>query len=144
MSNQLVYRYWQEARGRDPLPRASALDPLKIPRRVLANFTVIEVIVPGPRFLVRLTGSIIRDAAGQDYTGQMVDQMPGAVEVVERFKWCVLNRRPYCARSPLNWSENDFRNYEALVLPFGEPEGRIEKLASVIHFFPMPGPPDHS
>lgn len=133
-TNRKIYDYWLKACGIDPIPRAQALAPVLMPRDVLGYFTVIEVIDPGPQFIVRLTGSQVRDAAGQDYTGQMVDQMPGAESVLEQFKWCVLNRRPYCARSKLHWSANDFRHYEALVLPFGEPDGRIEKIASVIYF----------
>lgn len=133
-TNQTVYDYWVNARGQDPIPPTAALDPVKLPKWVLPNFTVVEVINPGPKFRVRLTGSRARDVAGQDYTGQMVDQMPGAREVLERFTWCVLNLKPYCARSRLNWSSNDFLEYEALVLPFGDPDGGIEKLASVIHF----------
>jgi hypothetical protein len=99
---------------------------------------VVEVINPGPKFRVRLTESRVGDVAGRDYTGKMVDQIPGAAEVLERFTWCVLNRKPYCARSRLNWSSNDFLEYEALVLPFGDPDRGIEKLAAVIHF-PNPG-----
>lgn len=132
-TTRLAYEYWIEARGKREIPLIDTLDPLKIPRRILANFTVVEVLMPGPRFLVRLTGSAVRDAAGQDYTGRMVHQMPGAEEVVERFTWCVTHGRPYSKRAALTWSSNDFRNYEALVLPFVDSKGRVAKLASVIH-----------
>lgn len=143
-TSRVVYEYWTLKRGNAPFPSTSALDPLEIPKQVLVNFTVIEVLDPGPRFLVRLTGSKVREAAGQDYTGQMVDQMPGAEEVVERFTWCVRHRKPYCARSRLSWSANDFRIYEALVLPFGGPDGRVSKLASVIDIIKATDSADHS
>lgn len=134
-TTRLAYDYWLEVRGDLSLPLIESLDPLRIPKRILANFTVVEVLDPGPRFLVRLTGSAVRDAAGEDYTGRMVDRIPGAEAVVERFTWCVRNRAPYSARAPLAWSSNDFRDYEALVLPFVDAEGRVAKLASVIHIF---------
>lgn len=142
-TSRVAYDYWLEKRGGACFPPTSALDPLEIPREVLTNFTVIEVLEPGPRFLVRLTGAAVREAAGRDYTGQMVDQMPGAEEVGERFAWCVHHRKPYCVRSRLTWSTNDFRNYEALVLPFGEPGGPVRKLASVIALVNANDGPDH-
>jgi len=134
-TTRLAYDYWLGVRGEQELPLIDSLDPLRIPKRILANFTVVEVLDPGPRFLVRLTGSAVRDAAGQDYTGRMVERIPRAEAVVERFTWCVRNQAPYSARAPMAWSSNDFRDYEALVLPFMDARGRVAKLASVIHIF---------
>lgn len=132
--NRMVHDYWISAKGDHPFPPLSALDPVELPRPALPYFTVVEVVEPGPRFLVRLIGTEVHAAAGQDHTGRMVDEMPGAEDVVRRFTWCVRARRPYCVCSKLLWSINNFRQYEALVLPFGPSGGRIEKLASVVYF----------
>ncbi|MDE0770411.1 MAG: hypothetical protein OSB19_18700 [Opitutaceae bacterium] len=68
-----IYNYWLEARGVGTISRAQAQGPVPLPSKVPGYFTVIDVIDLGPQFIQRLTGSQVQDAAGQDYSGKMIN-----------------------------------------------------------------------
>jgi len=67
--------YWTEKRGSNAMPRKRDIDPVELPRKLLPNIQIIEVVDGGARFRYRLVGTASVDAFGSDYTGRYVDEM---------------------------------------------------------------------
>jgi hypothetical protein len=70
-----VLSYWTEKRGGRPVPRKRDIDPIEIPRGVLPNLQLIDVIDGGARFRYRLIGTATVEAYGEDFTGRYPDEM---------------------------------------------------------------------
>ncbi|HZK90907.1 MAG TPA: PAS domain-containing protein [Stellaceae bacterium] len=67
--------YWSEKRGARSMPRKRDIDPTELPRRLLPNLQIIEVVGGGARFRYRLVGTASVDAYGSDYTGSCPDEL---------------------------------------------------------------------
>jgi hypothetical protein len=67
--------YWTRKRETNPMPRKRDIDPVELPRKLLPNIQIIEVVDGGARFRYRLVGTASVDAFGSDYTGRYVDEM---------------------------------------------------------------------
>jgi hypothetical protein len=67
--------YWIEKRGNRLMPSRRDIDPTEIPRKVLPNLQLIDVIDGGARFRYRLIGTATVDAYGEDFTGRYADEM---------------------------------------------------------------------
>jgi hypothetical protein len=67
--------YWIQKRGDRLLPSRRDIDPIEIPRKVLPNVQLIDVIDGGARFRYRLIGTATVDAYGEDFTGRYPDEM---------------------------------------------------------------------
>jgi hypothetical protein len=57
------------------MPCRRDIDPIEIPRKVLPNLQVIEVIDGGARFRYRLVGTALVEAYGKDFTGRIADEL---------------------------------------------------------------------
>jgi hypothetical protein len=67
--------YWMSKRGGRSMAGKRDIDPLEIPRGVLANVQLIDVIDGGARYRYRLIGTATVDAYGEDFTGRYPDEM---------------------------------------------------------------------
>jgi hypothetical protein len=67
--------YWIDKRGDRLLPGRRDIDPVEIPRKILPNLQIIEVVDGGARFRYRLIGTATVEAYGEDFTGRYADEM---------------------------------------------------------------------
>jgi hypothetical protein len=67
--------YWTEKRGTRLMPSRRDIDPVEIPRKILPNFQIIDVVDGGARFRYRLIGTATVDAYGEDFTGRYPDEI---------------------------------------------------------------------
>ena len=67
--------YWIGKRGNRAMPRKADIDPTEIPRKILPNLQIIEVIDGGARFRYRLIGTALVEAWGRDFSGRIVDEL---------------------------------------------------------------------
>ena len=118
------YHYWLTTRGDQPLPSAARIDPLALPPRSLSKLMLIgvEQKADDVDFLIRLEGTDVVETVGESNRGRSLDTVPHMRGQIARCQWLVAHRRPYYVSSPLTWSTRDFRHYDALALPFGDPD----------------------
>ena len=57
------------------MPLKRDIDPIEIPRGILPNLQIIEVIDGGARFRYRLVGTATVNAYGEDFTGRRPDEI---------------------------------------------------------------------
>jgi hypothetical protein len=67
--------YWIEKRGNRLMPSRRDIDPIEIPRKILPNLQIIDVVDGGARFRYRLIGTATVEAYGEDFTGRYPDEM---------------------------------------------------------------------
>jgi hypothetical protein len=67
--------YWLAKRRNRAMPRRAEIDPTEIPRKVLPNLQIIEVLDGGARFRYRLVGTALVEAYGRDFTGRIADEL---------------------------------------------------------------------
>jgi hypothetical protein len=67
--------YWIGKRAGRAIPRKRDIDPVEMPRSILPNLQLIDVIDGGGRFRYRLIGTATVEAYGEDFTGRYPDEM---------------------------------------------------------------------
>lgn len=71
-----LYHYWSELRGDRAGPARCDVDPVHIPREILPDLLLTEVVRGdgGRRYRFRLVGSRVVELAGRDPTRQFLDE----------------------------------------------------------------------
>ena len=134
-----LYAYWLGARAGAAFPPAGAIDPMTLPRDSLSYLSILEVVRSGDdaataRFRVRLHGTEIVEATGLEITGRHLDEIDGMDRQIERCRWMVAQARPYLVADALTWSPRMHSAYTALNLPFGDPDGTVQRIVAVFAF----------
>lgn len=131
---RVLLDYWHEARGLAAMPPLSAIDPTRLPRACLPYISVLDVEQAPLRLRSRLAGSALVDQLGVNQTGHYLDEYPGMTAQIERMAWCVREQRPYLVEDELTFGPNDYKRYQVLVLPFGDPGCGVQRLVGVFCF----------
>ena len=129
-----LYAYWEQARGADILPPVHAINPAELPRHCLPCIAVLGIEREPLRFHIRLSGTGVRDATRIEFTGKYVDEVPGFEGAETRFRWCLENALPYCWTGKSSWTPWPHSIYSVIALPFGEPDGRVERILVCAQF----------
>jgi len=144
---EAFFQRWDEARGGNDLPHMSHIRPTEIAPRFLPHITIIGVENEGTRFVIRLAGSAIRDVSSVEMTGWEVDEakqdpvpLPASQASLERMKWSIANRQPYCLGAQARWSGNDMLAQRTLVLPYVGDDGTVQRFLTLndLEFTPDP------
>lgn len=129
-----LHEYWNAARGAADLPPVSAIDPMLLPRACLPYLSVLEVEQAPFRLRSRLSGTALVAQFGTDFTGRYLDELPGMDAQLTRMKWCVETRHPYVVEDKLTFAPKDYKLYQTLILPFGDPEAGVQRIVGVFTF----------
>ncbi|MFZ1989535.1 MAG: PAS domain-containing protein [Alphaproteobacteria bacterium] len=121
-----AYSFWLEAKGDAELPPQSVIAPEKLPRAMLANFSIVTI--ESDVFRYRLIGTLVTRAWGEDLTGRTVTEVNHGEEMAERMAACVKSRRPYYSQGPLKYAVYDFRSFRVLVMPFAGVHNEVSRL----------------
>jgi len=121
-----AYSFWLQAKGDAELPPQSEIAPEKLPRSMLANFSIVTI--ENAVFRYRLIGSLVTRAWGEDITGRAVTEVNHGEEMAERMAMCVTSRRPYYSQGPLKFAVYDFRSFRVLVMPFAGAHNEVSRL----------------
>ena len=68
--------YWVAARGGKLMPSRADIDPVTMPRRLLPNIVLVDVVPASFRFRYRVMGTAVSRMLGADWTGRYVDEVP--------------------------------------------------------------------
>jgi hypothetical protein len=136
---QQFYDYWMGlAQQRGALPSRQTIDPLQMPRRLLSNIFLTEVVYETgnrPRFRFRLLGQEITE---REYTrpGQYLhelggNQNGGALEA--QYLDC-LQGRLWLRQTNLSWADRQksFIRYQVLVLPLARDGYEIDSMIGLV------------
>lgn len=120
--------YWHKARGVRPWPARIDIDPGDIPRAVLPQVMLLDVLAEND-FSYRLIGTGVTTALGRDLTGQSVTSTwygNSYERLVDVYRQVATTGQPMHATGEGRWKDHYWK-FEAVVLPLG-PAGRVDIL----------------
>jgi hypothetical protein len=127
------YAYWLSCLRPGALPDLSAVDPLLMPPEILP-FIVVYAVEPDRALRMRLIGTAVVERTGADLTGRVIEPFGVTAVLHARLTWCLKHRRPYLAHGQVPAAERDFIQFTALAVPFGDRDGAIRRVVSVLQF----------
>ena len=72
---RLITDYWRSIHPEAGLPGRQHFDPVAVPPRLLPSIRLLDVVGDPPRFRLRLMGTKMVAAVGQDFTGCWLDEV---------------------------------------------------------------------
>jgi hypothetical protein len=120
-----VLAYWQQKRGRRPMPTRADIEPLEL-RPILRHVFMIDVLPGEAEFRFRLLGTAITERYGRDSTRKTVrDVYADADPAFTAWYTAMLvavkdSRRPVLAAGPMLMVRKDFVSFRALHLPLSD------------------------
>jgi hypothetical protein len=125
-----LYAYWLARRGDRIAPSRSAIRPEEI-TRMLPHIVLIDVVGDPARFRMRLVGTQVVQAFGQEVTGKFVDEIDqGAVgpAIIARARAIVAERRPDLHVWEYTKGDGRHIKYERLILPLSSDGETVDQL----------------
>jgi hypothetical protein len=126
-----LWEYWNTKRGTRLMPARADLDPLEIPR-LLPVVYLLDVLHDPLRFRVRLVGTAVREFAGEDFTGQPVDENlydNRADDAVDVLKQVVERKAPIAVRGNAIFEQGrEWQKNEALIMPLSSDGVTVDML----------------
>jgi hypothetical protein len=127
--------YWESIRPESGLPGRQHFDPVDIPR-LLPAIRMLDVVGDPPRFRVRLVGTRIVRALGEDHTNRWLDEL--YPDFAQSSAYLGLNT--VVRTGKLNWRRGnpkfidgrEFMVIERLYLPFARDGRTVDMILSYI------------
>ena len=132
--------YWEAKRGTRPMPRRRDIDPSELPRHLLPQLQLIDVVEDGRRFYFRLVGTAIVEAFGAEFTGKYVEEVipPDSIEfILACYRMIVAVRRPVFIRSRYLTSKATDLTANRLLMPLSEDGAQVNMILGVLTFEPI-------
>jgi hypothetical protein len=133
---EAALHHWQSLCGENrSLPRPADLDPVTIPRQVLPNSELVEVLSDPLDFRYRLIGTAIYSISHSSYSGLKLSEIPTQAPPSRMFDFFALACRraaPLCARLPYIGPDSFVESIRNLLLPFGEDADKVSLFWSVV------------
>jgi len=133
------YDYWMQlAEQRGALPSRQAIDPLQMPRHLLGNIYLTEVVYETgnqPRFRFRLLGQEITE---REYTrpGQYVHELDGnqSAGLLETQYLDCLQGRLWLRQTNLSWADRQksFMRYQVLLMPLARDGYEVDSMIGLV------------
>jgi hypothetical protein len=134
-------RFWRDKRGARLAPARGDIG-LRESKAFLPHLQIFELIDGGPAYRVRLMGTAIVKALGEDSTGKVFDRSssrPVVRRVLRAIEWVLKHREPLRTFTPHTAFEGrDFFAHETAFLPLSSDGRSIDMIAIVGVFLPAP------
>ncbi len=138
-----LLRFWTGLCAARAWPARRDFQPEDL-RPWLGHIALLDV-QPGPRFHVRLTGVVIAEFDGGDYTGRYLeDAVPPEIRamVMAPYLAVLAEGRPVHCHTPAGYADGSFRSLQRLLLPLSGDGQRIDMI--MLGLYPLltdePGP----
>lgn len=125
-----LYAYWQAKRGAAFAPSRTAIDPAEL-RDLLPYIVLADVVGTPPRFRIRLAGTHVVEAYGEEITGRFADELDFngiGPEVLAALQAVVRSGRPGLVRRDFVKQDGRPLRYERLVLPLSSDGATVDML----------------
>lgn len=128
-----VLNYWRSLRGDRRMPSRKDFDPTDVPARILPNLIMVEVHEE-TTFLYRLYGTAHVEAAGWDFTGSYLHELPergGYRDYLQGiYEELVQVKTPLFTESTYLWNQGVKRATQRLMVPFSNDDRTVHHVLS--------------
>jgi len=124
--------YWTSLAG-GALPRRAQLSPAQMVP-FLKHVILWDYLPDTDRFVCRLAGTEICEAAGRELRGRTVEEMhgDGSAAVRVNFETVIETGHANFVHRRMSWIDRSYRSYERLLLPLADEAGEIRHLMGVM------------
>ena len=129
--------YWIEKRGNRLMPSRRDIDPTQIPRKILPNLQIIDVVDGGARFRYRLLGTATVEAYGEDFTGRYPDEMfpPDLRDFIHNIYGQVCNSKaPLYLRNRYVTAKGYKLGSKRIYMPLSDDDVEVNHILGVLRF----------
>jgi hypothetical protein len=129
--------YWKAKGAAGAMPRRRDIDPCELPRHLLPQLQLIDVIEGGRRFYFRLVGTAIVEAFGGEFTGRYTEDVIAAdhIEFVHGcYRMVMAERRPILVRSRYLTSKAVDITANRLLMPLSEDGDHVSMILGALTF----------
>jgi len=125
-----LYRYWDERRGVQPMPRRADIDPVDM-RAWLARISLIDVGAGGDSFRYRLVGTEVAELRGFDPTGRSVESVWPAQDaeiVLAAYRQVVAQKSPVFCHPAQRWHWDQEPAVGVMLLPLSTDGEKVDQI----------------
>ncbi len=126
---------WVQKRGPRNFPRKADFDAFAV-RQWIGHIGILERRKDDKSLFVRLSGSMIVEYDGADFTGRyLADCVPDHAvdEILHPYRICIDHRAPVFIRLPPGHLGGSFRYYDRLILPCSDNDTFIDHFIVAIY-----------
>jgi hypothetical protein len=128
-----LHRHWEARRGERAMPSRADMDPVELPRSLLANLFLVDVEENPRRYRYRLVGTALTGVMKRELTGRYIDEMPLLFRKFALPAYAEVMERGAPAYREVNAIEALWRiRYKRLLLPLSEDGARINMILGAI------------
>lgn len=131
-----AYDYWNAKRAGRSMPSRADINPQEIPR-LLPGIILLDVEPPNGRLRVRLTGTMVVEAYGEDYTGRYLDEIYFGDErgkVLSDYALPIQSRQPLCSDHRFHNINDTTYEIERIIMPLSNDDSTVNMLLAVLSF----------
>lgn len=136
-----LLEFWEDSSGSASLPHVSKIAPLKL-RLWLGTLSLFDVEHDPFRIRIRLQGTRITAAFGQDSTGQYLDEfMPAHAlpRIQSDFEWIIKNQQPLHRWGTCHLDNDTKIPFHRLLLPYVDDSGVVSRIMGTLGFTGLRG-----
>jgi len=127
-------QYWQSRCGTRWAPSRADIDPVGL--RTLLPYVYLIDVLPAPRqFRMRLVGTNVREFAGQDFTGRMIDETiygKQAKMAIDNLVTLTEKKKPLLLRGLAFYEgQHAWQRFEALQLPLISDQSTVDIIMGI-------------
>ena len=125
-----LYTYWLAKRGQQAAPPKSAINPSEL-KSLLSHIGIMDVVGTPPSFHVRLFGTSLASAYGEDITGRNRDELDlnGVSQKIRVFlERAVHECQPQSFRAQYTKETGRHLKYEQINLPLSDDGKKVNRL----------------
>lgn len=125
---------WTDLHSDESLPKSKNF-PLTVFEHHLPFVILIDYDAATARFLIKYFGSGYADGIGQDFTNQVMNDVPDADRLVTRSIWLVGSKQPYLVQNiKIIWSPKNYRTCSAIACPLFDDAGNVSSIVYRVEF----------
>lgn len=135
-STLAVYHYWLDKRHDRRMPRRSDIDPFTMPRGILPDICLVDVVPDERRYVYRVVGTGEVEVRGNDPTGKSVLEGffgPSADDALACYDRVVASCAPFLDPIPFTSRDGKYVNAETIFLPLSEDGIHVSKIIVFSH-----------
>ena len=130
--------YWKSRGAGGRLPGRPDIDPVDFPEQLPGVF-LLEVSCPTGPHRLRLSGTGLDAAVGEDRTGQFLSAVEDGARVspatvLADYEECIRSGQPRCARGLIRWPGQAALGFERLILPLARDGRSVDMILGVMSF----------
>ena len=133
------YEYWLSLPRKSDIPDRGDIDPTQMPRNILANVALLEILDDGLDALVRLAGQQFDEHFGMSLKGKRASYLvQGDYRdyILSHYRKLVEERKPIYSESAFRWDDGGHMRTRRLMMPLSNGDPSVVAMVFKLQTWP--------